>query len=381
VVDSNPKAPALHVTSEVLPPLYDRWMAELLPGAIPRESRATCDTCAMVAPDGEQTGLRNHYFSPAIKCCSYVPTLHNFLVGKILADHDPATKLGRATVEKRITDRVAVTPLGLLKSPIFKLLYEEASASSFGRNRTLVCPHYLDDGGRCGVWPYRESTCVTWFCKHVRGEVGLNFWRRSLQKLLAAIEDELSAWCVLEMNVGDDTLRNLFSGTPRGREASDSLTSESLENRVDGDSYGRLWGTWLGREAEFYLACGRLVAELSWSDVLAISGPEVRVLSQLTLQAYEQLLSAEVAPALEVGSMQLVQITRDTARVTTYSEIDPLDLPRSMFEFLHYFDGRPTADALSAIESEQGVRLDPALVRKMMDFSLLITPEESGQTD
>ena len=72
--------------------------------------------------------------------------------------------------------------------------------------------------------------------------------------------------------------------------------------------------------------------------------------------------------------MQLVQITHDSARVTTYSEIDPLDLPKSIVDCLPYFDGRPTADALSAIEREHNVRLDPALVRKMADFSLLVPP-------
>jgi hypothetical protein len=42
-----------------------------------------------------------------------------------------------------------------------------------------------------------------------------------------------------------------------------------------------------------------------------------------------------------------------------------------LLELLPYFDGRPTKDVLAAIEDERGVSLDPALVRKMVDFGLL----------
>lgn len=73
--------------------------------------------------------------------------------------------------------------------------------------------------------------------------------------------------------------------------------------------------------------------------------------------------------------MQLVQITHEVARVVTYSEYDPVDIPRQMLDLLPYFDGRPTGEVLSVIESERGVHLDPALVRKLTDFALLVPPE------
>src|SRR5215470_18692050 len=88
--------------NEPLPPLYAKWMAELLEGPIPRESRATCDDCAMCEPEEEQKGPQSNYYDPTIKCCTYIPDLHNFLVGRILSDNDPATEWGRGTVEERI---------------------------------------------------------------------------------------------------------------------------------------------------------------------------------------------------------------------------------------------------------------------------------------
>jgi hypothetical protein len=67
-------------------------MAELLGGIIPRESRASCDNCAMCAVGGagQQSAPRAYFFDPLVKCCSFVPDLPNFLVGGILSDADPA---------------------------------------------------------------------------------------------------------------------------------------------------------------------------------------------------------------------------------------------------------------------------------------------------
>ena len=73
---------------EPLPHLYARWTAELLAGPIPREERATCENCAMCAPPGEEDDPQSHVFDPATKCCTYVPDLPNFLVGRILSPDD-----------------------------------------------------------------------------------------------------------------------------------------------------------------------------------------------------------------------------------------------------------------------------------------------------
>lgn len=116
------------------------------------------------------------FFDPQVKCCTYLPELPNFLVGRILADEDPALAVGRATVEKRLQAGVAVTPLGLDRTPFYDLLYQHAD-TAFGRSHTLRCPHYIEEGGLCGIWQHRNSVCATWFCKHVRGAMGFRFWK------------------------------------------------------------------------------------------------------------------------------------------------------------------------------------------------------------
>jgi hypothetical protein len=359
--------------SEPLPGLYALWITELLGGAIPRESRATCHACAMCAQEGEESPSASYFFDPVVRCCSYVPDLHNFLVGRILSDTDPAAQQGRATVHKRIADAVGVTPIGLKQPPVYALLYKR-SFEAFGRSRTLRCPHYVEDGNLCGIWRNRESTCATWFCKHVRGHVGYTFWRDSLHPLLQAVETDLARWCVLELQLGEEALRHSVASADWTSEA-EAITSDALDNRADQKTYARLWGKWRGREHEFYCRCGALVSPLGWADVLTICGPSTRAYARLTQEAYGRLISADIPSNLSVGRFVVLKIQRTMTRVNTYNDFDPLDVPNAVMELLQYFDGRPVVDALAAIADERGVSLDAALVRKMVDFKLLVPPE------
>ncbi len=327
----------------------------------------------MCAREGQESASASYFFDPVVRCCSYVPDLHNFLVGRILSDTAPAAQQGRATVEKRIAEAVGVTPLGLQRPPVYVLLYR-SSSEAFGRNRTLRCPHYLEEGKRCGVWRNRESTCATWFCKHVRGDLGYTFWRDSLHPLLQAVEKDLARWCVLELQLGDDALRQCVVGGDWTFEGQ-AITHDSLDNRVDQKAYARIWGKWRGREHEFFCRCGELVSSLGWTDVLAICGPNTRAYARLTQESYGRLISDDIPSHLSVGRFEVLQVQRAMTRVNTYNNFDPLDVPNTVMELLQYFDGRPVVDALAAIADERGVSLDAALIRKMVDFKLLVPPE------
>ncbi|MBR0848651.1 hypothetical protein JQ543_12935 [Bradyrhizobium diazoefficiens] len=349
------------------PPLYDKWVVGLLGGPVPQESRATCESCAMCAGAGAPASDGSLFYDEAVKCCSYVPALPNFLVGRILAaDSEP----GRGSVVDRIGRVIGVVPLGLWPSPVYSLLYDEALG--FGRNTSLRCPHFVVDGGRCGIWQNRNATCVSWFCKHVRGAVGKAFWQ-ALLGLLRQVEHELALWCVLELDVGTDSLQQA-SEWHRNR---GTLTHDALDDRVDPACYARHWGAWRGREQEFFRRCAQLVDPLSWEDVLAICGPDVRLHADLTRECYARLISDDIPRFLKPGSLQIVDMNPSATRIHTYRQTDPLDVPPVIMELLPYFDGRrATPDVISVIAGERGLRLDHALVRKLVDFMLLV-PSDS----
>jgi len=315
-----------------------------------------------------------YFFDPVIKCCTYVPYLYNFLVGRILCDSEPAAQYGRASVEKRVAEAVGVTPLGLAPDAVTSLLYGRME-QAFGRNRAVRCPHFVEDGGRCGIWRHRNSTCVTWFCKHVRGEVGYAFWRESLHPLLLAVEKDLARWCVMELDPTMEVLRHLVEAGEWRYEQDDTLTREALDQRVDAKAYARVWGKWRGRELEYYRRCGELVSALGWAEALARCGSEARGYAQLAREAFVRLNSTDIPAALKVGSFRVVRMEGAMTRVESYSRYDPLDVPNDLMELLQFFDGRSTADALKAIAAERHVSVDPALVRKLVDFKLLVPRE------
>jgi hypothetical protein len=361
--------------SEPLPPLYANWLAELLGGSVPRERHASCDSCAMCAGSGQQLGS-NYYFNPSVKCCTYHPNLPNFLVGRILSDDDPAALPGRKAVEKAIEEGLAVTPLGVGMPPKYSVLYRNG-ANAFGRSESLRCPYFIEDGGRCGIWRNRKSTCITWFCKHVRGKVGLMFWQDSLHPLLRAVERDLARWCVLEHQFGDDALRHLAQ-TGAWTEQPEPLAAASMDNKVEEGRYARIWDKWRGCEIDFFIRCAKLVGELSWKDVLTVSSPETRAYARLTKQAYVRLTSDEIPPRLRVGAMKLSQIGQEKTRVETYSILDPIDVTNVVMDLLQYFDGRPTEEILGDIANKRELRLNHSLVRKLVDFELLVPPDSQN---
>jgi len=357
-----------------LPPLYARWMETALLGAIPRETKATCDKCAMCALSDEP-GNGASFFNPEAKCCTYLPELYNFLAGAVLADEDPATEKGRVSVEERLEAKLEVTPLGLGQLPSYNLLYDH-SLHAFGQSRELRCPHYIEDGGgSCGIWRHRNAVCATWFCKHERGATGLKFWR-TLLRLLTQIEKELSRWCVLEIGIETRALELLLLNTPTNRRQT-RLSAKQIDHVADLKSYRQLWGQWMGQERKFYQECARLVSNLSWEDTLHICGPEVLLLTRLTREAYDRLTLNRLPEFVRLKPLQIVEAGTDWVKVRTYSGHDPLKMPRKLFEFLPFLKGQLTTEALQSLANEKGLRLTDDLIQKMVDFEVLTAGTEA----
>lgn len=359
------------LTPSPLPPLYAAWMDQLLAGPIPRETDATCDDCAMCSTETSPRAGSEIFYNPATKCCTYIPALPNFLVGRILSDDDPALARGRKTVDERLRSRLGVTPLGIEMPLAYEFLYQHASAKAFGRSEALLCPHYVaEESGRCGIWKHRPGVCATWHCKYVRGAVGSKFWQ-SLLQLLGVVEESLSRWCVYTLEIEVEGLRVLFP--PKGSLGlGQQVDSFALDGKVDAHVYEQAWGKWLGREEEFYKQAARLVNGLDWQGVVSIGGTEIKIQERLVQDAYSQLNSHELPPALIVGRLNVLSMGRESTRVMTYSLLDPLDLPVSLMAVLPYFDGRQTTDAMAAIETQEGISLSPDLVRKLVDFDILV---------
>jgi hypothetical protein len=286
------------------------------------------------------------YFHVETKCCTHVPLIPNFLVGNLLADDDPAMAAGRASVEARVASGQAVWPIGLGRTAAQNALYRETLAPNetlFGRERSMRCPHYI--AGDCGIWKHRPAMCATWFCKHERGAAGLGFWQ-SVRSLFEVVERALARWCVLEI-AGDD----------------DELLAHAF-----GDDTAAAWGSWTGRERELYRACADRVATLSWDQIVAICGVEVRGHQQLARHRREP--GRPVPSRLRPAALRVLSLTEERCTTITYSPFDPIEMPRALFDVLSEFDGRPTDDVLAALQ-ERGIELPLDVLRKLVDFAVL----------
>lgn len=336
---------------------------------IPPEQEATCGECVMLAGEGEQGSGYLEFFDPVARCCTYLPELPNFLVGAILTDADPRLAAGRGSVEDRLERGVAVTPLGLGRPATYTLLYGN-SRDGFGHSRVLRCPHHQSDGS-CGIWPHRMSVCATWFCKYSRGAVGQRFWM-ALKMLLQGVEADLARWCLLRLRLDTRALGRLFpppDPVPDPR----VLDRFQLDGKADPEAYAAVWGRWRNRETQFYARCARLVAGLSWPEVLALCGPQTRIAARLAVQAFKALTTRELPSRLRLGPLHLQPLGAASCLVVTYSGFDPLRLPTELLDALSSFDGQAgIADTLHAIARHKGLRLSRDLLRKLADFEVLV---------
>lgn len=337
-----------------LPPLQARWLAAALDDpSLPDEANATCDDCAMIDPSAPPGAL---VFSAETRCCTFLPALANFLAGGALRDAPP---VAAASVRRRIADGAGLSPLGLLTDHVV-VATQHTDVVRFGRDASLRCPHYEPVAGRCGVWAWREATCATWFCKHTRGERAKALWNR-LQHLLTRLERAVAWHCALSLDIPPEALARLAPlDEPHGLPRADVLLSAADH-----------WGRWASDVEGYFVACASIAESLSPADALALGGAEALAIARTVRLAQSQLRDDALPDRLVLGRAQVVGMTADSVRVQGYSHLDPLTLPRALFDQLHHFDGRLTGDALAAATQAAGEEVPPDAVAMLADFGVL----------
>ena len=338
-----------------LPVWSSEWMREALGAPVPHEPLSTCANCVMAGPPARRLGEDPYRFTTDVKCCTYLPEVPNFLVGGALRDDDPAVAAGRETLRRRIANAEAVTPLGVQKTDDFLTRYR-LDTPVFGRDPSLRCPHFLVDTGRCGIWRYRESTCSTWHCKHVRGAVGQTFWN-VLRELLREVEEQLAWWCVGRL------------GLQPGKVARLATSARPAHDRTQ--DIAAAWGAWGARREEYYIRCAQEVDAFTWPQVESVFAGRLPEKLANCRAAFARLQDDSIPVRVRVGSFEVLGRDEELTRVTTHSRFDPLDLPNTLVRLLPAFDGRPTGEALDRIAREGGSPPDPATVRRLVDFGVL----------
>jgi Fe-S-cluster containining protein len=318
----------------MMPRIYERLLPPFFDTLAPAEPKASCSNCAMCAPAEPVAGVT--YFRSDTKCCTYQPTLPNYLVGAILADTEPAMAEGQRRVREHIASRVGVTSRWLAPSRKRLAIFNAARDASFGRSTVLRCPYYEPNGGLCTVWRHRESVCSTFFCKYAAGADGQAFWR-AVEWYLRQVERGLARHAI-------DVIAPELLEPQRGPA---QMSIEELEDRPPSDAdYASFWGAWQGREAELYEKAYEVVRALSMEDVARIAGAGEELAALEATHA--KLVSPRLPDKLRLDLYRPPIETADGVVVGTYSAYEPIQLTRDLFEVLKEMKPDETVAAFRA---------------------------------
>jgi len=347
-----------------LPPIYENLLPPFFDSAPPAEKKASCASCAMCPPPGPQPpGVQ--YFLPDAKCCTYYPSLPNYLVGALLKDGDPSLAEGQRRVRARIAARLDLTPYAVVTPRKYRLLFNAAREHAFGRSLLLRCPYFIQEGGLCGIWRHREADCSTFFCKYDAGADGELFWR-ALGRYLSRVERVLSQHALAVV------APELASPDP----LPDGLTLEELEDRPPTQAcYARLWGQWLGREEELYHRCHDVVAALDQAALPELLGEEHQGLLTRLAAAYRRASAPTLPERLVLSTKLEMQPVQGGAITTGYSRYEPMFLSAPLLEVLRVLRAdEPLAAARERLWREHELELPDALLLSLHQARILVEP-------
>jgi len=347
-----------HVYSNLLPTFFD--------SAIPRESLATCQDCAMCSKGNQTNSLDIGYFSPTTKCCTYYPTLPNYLVGAILCDSDKDSLQGQSRILEKIRKKIGITPHSISPPRKHALLYSNGNRG-FGRSESLVCSFYVPEDGICSIWKNRESVCSTYFCKSISGVDGKDFWNAT-KSYLSHVQNCLAWYVLKELNFDLNELMIIFE-----RYENSSLDANDLDDRPCSDEeYSKIWQRWAMKEEDFYRLAFQIVTNLSSSKLEKITGIVGQVLLEITKKKREDMTNPKLPNILKRNpAVTIYRRSSENSLVLAPSGF--FEIKNVLSEVLQYFDGtRTNAEARELIKSDYGEALTQELLISLYQNRVLI---------
>jgi len=352
-------------------PVYAGLLDEFFDRPSLTEVRATCDKCSMCDHD-QGAPVAMDFFHPDAKCCTYYPTMPNFLVGALLADPGEDVAEGKRRMRAIIASRMGVTPRWVAPPRKFTLLMN-ASRSVFGRSTALICPFFdATKEASCTVWRHRENVCTTYYCKYTDGKPGWSYWM-ALKEYLGHVERELTYWAARGI---DPTTREPYMPELR-------LTREDLEDKAPTDAdYAAYWGAWVGREEEFYIQCYERVKALGREEFErhVDDSPNGRGF-RAKLASRREDVDTRVVPLHLVKNKKMREhLFDDSVVVTSYNPYDSFKMERDLYDVLGMLKAEETVDENLARLAKEGIELTPELLQHLFTHGLLVPPEKEGAT-
>jgi hypothetical protein len=229
-----------------LPEFYRALLPREILSAEVRETKATCDSCAMTR---EKRGARARVtYQGHLKCCTYEPFLPNFLVGAVLS-HADRFPVGVAAMRAKIEKREFALPIGLVPRLSLQVEFNNRRSGEFGQREDWLCPYYQKDSNNCGIWKYRGSVCTAFFCQSDFGAKGLRFWSR-FSNYLGYVEMALAEEALVELDFSPRQISSQLEYLNR----KDASASERLDS-LSAKDWRQIWNGYDSGVEEFYKKC------------------------------------------------------------------------------------------------------------------------------
>ncbi len=318
-----------------LPILFDRWLEGAVPGAVTNESRASCLDCGMTDAACWSVPEPLATFHPSTKCCTYTPALRNYQIGAILADESPEMAFGRDTLRERLQAKAGVTPLGFSWLADYEARYDELE-DEFGMHPDMRCPHYIEEGGLCGIWRHRNSVCSTWFCRHDDGHRSLAYWEK-VRGLFEDIEHVLM-WHTLQQMGIEGAHFDLL------QDVDNPAINLNGERKITRAMRKKVWGHWIDHEEAFFLGCHDIVRNMTWEEMLAIAPGRLGRAAEAAQDALSDLYPARLPPILEPGDVHAMHRGKQEVWVRGYRGYDATPVDKETFRFLRRMGGMMIED-------------------------------------
>lgn len=191
------------------------------------------------------SGCTNQGYNPRSKCCTYFPSVSNFLLGSALSLCEESTKKEIS----RLIGSGYILPEGLIPGPGRQALaIEEYEKGLWGKSEKVICDLLRKDNATCSIHPFRNSVCSTWYCSYENEESEVSW--QSLRNTISHCETAISQYSLESVGFDIDSYIKRFDLWADNIPKSfiHGTNNWSLALRRD------LWGEWYGRELELILA-------------------------------------------------------------------------------------------------------------------------------
>ena len=186
-----------------------------------------------------------------LKCCTYEPFVPNYWVGALLKEAD-RFPLGVAHFRKKIQERGLALPIGILPDLEFQVIFNARKKGQFGNEKDWICPYFDQAKNNCGIWKYRGSICMTFFCQSDYGKSGMTFWSH-FSNYLTYVEGSLMEETLVDLDFSPRQVSSYLEYVNRS-----SATKKEMQNFTP-EEYRKLWNGYAPNIEEFYIKCYDLV--------------------------------------------------------------------------------------------------------------------------